>query len=348
MAVTLTVDQLRTAVRYGSSTDETAELTRVLDYATEAIDRHLGDAYAGTPAVVVNEAAVRLAAYLLDQPNAGRGDGFANALRNSGAARMLLPYREHRLGTTAEATATTDDSGSAPTPDPGSAGVDQIARDAAAAAQAAANANAAALATHTANASAHHVKTPAYVLPAAAPGTRGGVQAVTNAIIDAGTSTGIFGWALSHVKRVINAVVPAWARDDTTAIPAAKLTNVPPASVNVTRHTITFDASTYSYETEANTGVSGGVSYLTASYPSGLTKAVAEGAVKVGYLDVDPHQSTRHEGPMVERTSTIMRGHTEGASVRFRDSDLRLELLGIELANANQRDTWRLRLGVLG
>ena len=42
---------------------------------------------------------------------------------------------------------------------------------------------------------------------------RGGVQAVTNAIIDANTSTGIFGWGLSHVRRVVAAVVPAWARE---------------------------------------------------------------------------------------------------------------------------------------
>ena len=58
--------------------------------------------------------------------------------------------------------------------------------------------------------------TPAYTLPAAAPGVRGGVQAVTNAIIDTGTSSGIFGWGLSHVRRVATAVVesivPAWAR----------------------------------------------------------------------------------------------------------------------------------------
>ena len=92
--VTLTVAQLRAAVRYGSSTDETTELTRILAYATEAIQRHAPDA----PEATANEAAVRLSAYILDQPNTGRGDGFANAMRNSGAARMLLPYRVHTAG----------------------------------------------------------------------------------------------------------------------------------------------------------------------------------------------------------------------------------------------------------
>ena len=45
-----------------------------------------------------------------------------------------------------------------------------------------------------------------YTLPAAAPGTRGGVEAVTNDIIDTGTSTKIFGWAISHVKRIVNSI----------------------------------------------------------------------------------------------------------------------------------------------
>lgn len=98
MAVTLTVAQLSAALRLGDTTEETAEATRLLAYATEAISRHLGTAYATTPAVVVNEAAIRLAACLFDQPNAGRGDSHANAMRSSGAARMLLPYRIHGLG----------------------------------------------------------------------------------------------------------------------------------------------------------------------------------------------------------------------------------------------------------
>ena len=46
----------------------------------------------------MNEAVRRLAGYLFDQPEAGRGDAYSNALRNSGAQRMLLPYRLHRAG----------------------------------------------------------------------------------------------------------------------------------------------------------------------------------------------------------------------------------------------------------
>ena len=96
MAVTLTVAQLAAALRVGSTPEETAEVTRILTYVTEAITRHAPSA----PDPVHNEAAIRLGGYLFDQPTAGRGIGYANALRNSGAAAILLPYRIHRAGST--------------------------------------------------------------------------------------------------------------------------------------------------------------------------------------------------------------------------------------------------------
>ena len=102
MAVTLTAAQLAESLRLdATSTSELAQATRLLAYCTEVASRHLGDAYGDAPAVVVNEAVIRLAGYLYDQPNAGRGVGFASALRNSGAGAMLLPYRIHRAGSTA-------------------------------------------------------------------------------------------------------------------------------------------------------------------------------------------------------------------------------------------------------
>ena len=105
MAITLTQSELSAALRLGDSAEETAEATRLLAYVTEAISRHLGDAYEDAPRAVVNEAAVRLAAYLFDQPFAGRGLAFANAGRNSGAWTILLPFRVHRAGSTGEAVA---------------------------------------------------------------------------------------------------------------------------------------------------------------------------------------------------------------------------------------------------
>ena len=105
MALTLTQAELSAAIRLGDSTEEVAEATRLLAFTTEAISRHLGDAYEAAPEAVVNEAAIRLAGYLFDQPNAGRGISFANAGRNSGAWAILLPYRVHRAGSTGEAVA---------------------------------------------------------------------------------------------------------------------------------------------------------------------------------------------------------------------------------------------------
>ena len=98
MAVTLTVEELTTALRLGDTPEETTEATRLLAYATEAVSRHLAAAYDDTPDVVLNEAAIRIAGYLFDQPTAARGDTYANAMRSSGAGAILAAYRVHRAG----------------------------------------------------------------------------------------------------------------------------------------------------------------------------------------------------------------------------------------------------------
>ncbi len=189
MAVTLTVAELRSAIRLGDTTEETAQATRLLAYATEAVSKHLGSAFAGTPDAIVNEAVIRIAAYLYDQPNFGIGIRYANALRNSGAGAILLPYRIHRAGTTGEAVAAAATSGSADNPVINLAisgstltvtyadgtttdltlpagggmggGITQAELDAA-------------IAAHRAIEDAHQPRD-TYTLPAAAPGTRGGV-----------------------------------------------------------------------------------------------------------------------------------------------------------------------------
>ncbi len=94
----LTVDELLAALRLGDSAEERAQAERLLAYATEAIRRHLGDAYADAPQAIKNEATIRLAGYAYDKPTATSGASYANELRNSGAAAILLPYREHRAG----------------------------------------------------------------------------------------------------------------------------------------------------------------------------------------------------------------------------------------------------------
>ena len=94
MAVTLTVAELVAALRLTNTAEETTEVTRLLSYASQAVIRHVPDA----PDAVHNEAARRLCGYLYDQPESSRDSAYSNALRNSGAARMLLPYRVHRAG----------------------------------------------------------------------------------------------------------------------------------------------------------------------------------------------------------------------------------------------------------
>ena len=121
MAVNLTALDLAAALRVGDSAEETAEVTRLLAYATEAVTRHLGAAFGATPDAVANEAVVRLASYLFDQPTTSRGDAYANAMRSSGAGRMLLPFVVHRAGSTAEAVAAAVTP--TPTPTPSTGGV---------------------------------------------------------------------------------------------------------------------------------------------------------------------------------------------------------------------------------
>ena len=196
MAISLTQAQLSSAIRLGDSAEEVAESTRLLAFATEAISRHLGDAYDGAPETIVNEAAIRLAGYFYDQPNAGRGLSFANAGRNSGAWAILLPFRVHRAGTTGDAVAaaqeavgltgnpvvdvalTTDElivsfaDGTVETtpftPGSGGGGIDQPARDAAAAAQAEIDAH---------EASPHNTDTTARAAAATAKGAADTAQA---------------------------------------------------------------------------------------------------------------------------------------------------------------------------
>ena len=95
----LTVSQLATAIRAGGSAQETGIVTRLLAVAVAQVTRYAGNA----PEDVRDEAAIRIAAYLYDMPNAGRNAAYASALRNSGASALLAQYRIHRAGNVAAA-----------------------------------------------------------------------------------------------------------------------------------------------------------------------------------------------------------------------------------------------------
>lgn len=97
----ITVSDLQNALRAGSSTAETTEITRLRTYAIEVVNKHANSA----PDTVKSEAIVRLASYLYDLPPATRGQAYAGAFRNSGAGAVLLPYRVHRAGAVSSNTA---------------------------------------------------------------------------------------------------------------------------------------------------------------------------------------------------------------------------------------------------
>ena len=101
MAVTILRAQLAARLRLGRTPTELEETDELLAYATEAVVRLAPDA----PNVVHNEAVYRLAGYIYDRPFASVDTRFSNAMRNSGAASALLPYRQHRLGLSGEDTA---------------------------------------------------------------------------------------------------------------------------------------------------------------------------------------------------------------------------------------------------
>ena len=99
MTVTVTVSDVARSIRAVDSTDVTAELTALLDYATAEVTRIAPLA----PDPAHNRAAIAIVGYLYDRPTAGRMMTYSNSIRNSGAGVMLLPYRHHRGGSTATA-----------------------------------------------------------------------------------------------------------------------------------------------------------------------------------------------------------------------------------------------------
>ena len=95
MAVTIQPTDLVAALRLGNTAEELAEVTRLLAYATDAVVVHVPNA----PDSAHNEAVRRvwLGISLICQKRPGVTPT-PTPLRNSGAERMLLPYRRHRAG----------------------------------------------------------------------------------------------------------------------------------------------------------------------------------------------------------------------------------------------------------
>ena len=96
----LTVAQLAAAIKVGTSAEETAQVERIRAFVLVEIERIAADA----PDVVKDEATVRVAGYLYDAPTTA----YVNAITNSGAAAILLPYRRIRAGKVAGSSSTSE------------------------------------------------------------------------------------------------------------------------------------------------------------------------------------------------------------------------------------------------
>ena len=307
MAVTITAANLSTAIRLGSSTEETEQATRLLEYAKSAVLAHAPEA----PDSAHNEAVIRLAGYLFDQPNAARGPGYARALQNSGAAAILLPYRIVRAGSTATALAIAAVSGSLGNPviglaiagdmltvtyadgstveltlpDSGGGGADQTARDAAAAAQSSATA------------------------------------------------------AQSRADSAFDAAGQAQSQANAAAS----------ASFAIERVTIRFDgriAANLTTQTEAISGIPGGYTEITALYPSGHSRATIQARLKSGTLNT--FAGDLEGGPVAEFDADTLLCHTAHAQIDFLATGVRLQILGTVLPGTGTESLFDLRLGMIG
>ena len=92
----VTVADLRAALKYGSSTEETITLTRLLNVSVEEVNKYVEGST--IPDAVKIEAIIRVAGYRSDSPFASAGDNFGAALHNSGARSLLSQFKTHRAG----------------------------------------------------------------------------------------------------------------------------------------------------------------------------------------------------------------------------------------------------------
>ena len=86
----LTIESLATAMRLDVplEPETNALLTRLMGVGRAIVDLHAEQA----PADVADEAIIRLAAYLYDQPETSPGTRYSMAWKNSGAASLLGPW----------------------------------------------------------------------------------------------------------------------------------------------------------------------------------------------------------------------------------------------------------------
>ena len=99
MAVTRTVSQLAADLRIGDGITEPTGAVAVVLARIDATARAMVVDFApNAPTAIQNEAFVRLAGWLYDADPSGSTPGGPSALRASGAAAILSPFKIRRAG----------------------------------------------------------------------------------------------------------------------------------------------------------------------------------------------------------------------------------------------------------
>ena len=94
----LTVTALAAALRIGDGVNPPAEpQLSILNRLSGVADAFVELIASGAPDAVKNESAARFASYLYDQPTAARGDRYAAAWVNSGAAALVSRWATRRI-----------------------------------------------------------------------------------------------------------------------------------------------------------------------------------------------------------------------------------------------------------
>jgi len=99
VAVTRTLAQLAADLRIGDGTTAPTGAVAVVLGRIDATARAMVVAYApDAPDAIHNESYARLAGWLFDQDPTARAPGGSSAMRSSGAAALLSPYKVRRGG----------------------------------------------------------------------------------------------------------------------------------------------------------------------------------------------------------------------------------------------------------
>ncbi len=235
----------------------------------------------GLPEAIRNEAYIRLCAYLFDAPST---TNFYNAFKSSGAAALLAPWTEHQAGTIGEAESTGTATPRSGTTLTGTQIVTLIN---------------AALGSTDWQSSGDGVDLsqiadwaevdntdliPADKYRAPTSTERGAPFGVTNNDVDEGNGarvTTFLSFTVNHLKRLINRVVPAWARAANPPVTAAQVARIPTTTLPSFPTYLDGDNLPWTDRiyTERALVTHNGATYLCKATTQGQTKAVTEPGV---------------------------------------------------------------------